>query len=269
MIDGVVSNVWQELLRKGEALEDLVRAAEESGLRFVELRQTCLGDYESTDLVPDAVRLRALREQFPGVTLTLALNVPFLGGDLDSAGDLLTAGVEAAEALAGNGGAHLRLVDLCATGEVEIDAQTVDRLVQLAGRLAEKGGVLALENSLHPWAPLLSLFARVRERLGEREECLCICLDPCNVHVQGERGLGEADFPEELRALDLSMFHIKQSRQGILLPVVEEGDVDWARQLRRLHEIGFDGPVLLEIAPSADAWDAIERSRDYLARLEA
>ena len=215
---------------------------------------------------PSAVRPK----RFPEMTLTLALCVPFMSGDLDLESELITSGIAAAETLAGPSGAHLRLVGLSSptgtgTGATE---GAVEALVSLALRLGERNGVLALENAIHPWDQLLPLFQEGRGTLQSRKTCLQLCLDPCNVHLHDPAG-ADPEVPEGLQATDLSMVHIKQSGNGRVLPVVEEGDVDWSFALRRLRGIGFSGPLLLEIAPSMEVWEQVERSVQFLDGLEA
>ena len=46
MIFGAITNSWRHQLQTTD-LKDLVAKAEVSGARHIELRQTCLGDYET------------------------------------------------------------------------------------------------------------------------------------------------------------------------------------------------------------------------------
>ena len=44
---GIVSNCWKIQLDRGQTLDVLIEQAVRQGLRAVELRQGCLGEYES------------------------------------------------------------------------------------------------------------------------------------------------------------------------------------------------------------------------------
>ena len=59
MIDGIVSNCFRTQLDSGTALEDLLGEASRRGYRAIELRQGCLGEFETTDRQPIAGHLSA------------------------------------------------------------------------------------------------------------------------------------------------------------------------------------------------------------------
>ena len=79
---GLVSNVWNVQLARGEDLGDLVGAAAQRGYRVIELRQKSLGRYESPDTaLPDVSALGALAAEFPSLHFVAAYEVPFLDPD--------------------------------------------------------------------------------------------------------------------------------------------------------------------------------------------
>ena len=65
----------------------------------------------------------------------------------------------------------------------------------------------------------------------------------------------------------LSMMHLKQRRDGSIVPAICEGDVDWAAELEAVKQINYCGPFLFEIAPHENVWEYLEGSRVYLERL--
>ena len=110
---------------------------------------------------------------------------------------------------------------------------------------------------------VVATFRRARTLLGDRRGQLRLCYDPCNL-------LFAADAPDlneataALAADELSMLHGKQRRSGSVLVDVGEGDVNWSAQFALLAQAGYDGPVLLEVAPHKEVWANLERSRRYL-----
>jgi sugar phosphate isomerase/epimerase len=266
---GIVSNCWRAQLEEGVPLDELLAEADALGYRRVELRQGCLGTYETPGdggPCPDAVALRALPVRFPRLRFNLALALPYLGGSVTPETPLYQAGLRGAVAVGRPGIAHLRLVDpetapeaLTSACESEIAA----RLTALATACAAQGAILSVENARQPWAAFRRIFDRARGQLGTDAGALGLCYDPCNL-------LGAADRPDpqgvtaRLCADDVALFHFKQSDAGALLPVVGPGEVDWPGQLAALRAIGYTGPQLFEIPPGPEIWERLEQSRRYL-----
>jgi len=76
MIFGAITNSWRHQLQTTD-LKDLVAKAEAFGARHIELRQTCLGDYETgegDEWRPVVTRLRALVDASPDLGFNLAVS---------------------------------------------------------------------------------------------------------------------------------------------------------------------------------------------------
>ena len=78
MIPGAISNSWR-LQLNDQDLAELVEQAREQGAEHVELRQTCLGEYETgegDEWRPVFPKMQALVDQFPQLTFDLAMAMP-------------------------------------------------------------------------------------------------------------------------------------------------------------------------------------------------
>jgi len=270
VILGLVSNCWRRQLAEGAALETLIAEASRRGYRAIELRQTCLGRYETAgDYLPLADALAELPGQFPEIRFNVAVCVPFMNPEPASDDPVRRAGKWAAQAVSGEFPPHLRLVDLMTTGRQLQDAapaaigNTIARLVR---SLVEIGGFLSVENSLQPWQPFREAWNCARRQLGSDAARLRLCFDPCNLLLPDD-GTDPAGVTASLSADELSMVHFKQRRDGRFLPTVSDGDVDWRAQLAILKQHRYTGPGLFEIEPHKNIWDHLDESRDYLARL--
>jgi len=261
---GIVSNCWQWRLDDGESLDTLIARAVDEGYGAIELRQGSLGQYETgPECRPLPESLARLVDQFPGVQFDLALAYPCFAPDGDGSDELFQAGRAAAVSLAGGGMPHLRLVD------PETDATTVDphQAAETVGRLvAELGrvdGMLSIEHSRQAWTWFRRVFELARDRAGERGGRLKICFDPCNLLVAGD---DPAEVTASLSAADISMIHLKQRRNGLHYPAVADGEVDWTAVAAAINLLGFDGPMLFEIAAHENIWEFLDGSCAYLAR---
>lgn len=270
MILGLVSNCWHVQLAQGVPLEALLAKAVDFGCRAVELRQGALGEYETgTEPLPDAERLAVLPERFPGLQFNVAVQMPFLGLDVTLEHPVFGAGWSAAQAVAGDSEPHLRLVDLTTTGHrlAGITWESAGRsLANLARAVLEEGGHLSVEHARQPWTLFQEALHYARRQLGDDADRLRLCYDPCNLLLAGET-IDPADVTAALRIDEMAMVHVKQSRDGTVLPIVCDGDVDWAAQITALQEKEYDGPVLFEVASHADVWTHLEDSAAYLERL--
>lgn len=266
---GIVSNCWQRQLAQGEALEALIEQAARLGYALVELRQTCLGRFETAaEHRPQAGALAELPQRFPEMEFNLALAFPFFHPSTSPDAPLFQAGIEAAEALAGKFTCHLRLVDLATAIEDPSPAMIEDsarNLVELARRLARRQGRLSLENARQPWSVSKAVFARARELLGTDAACLRLCYDAVNLLDAADRP-DPAKAVRSLHAAEISMVHFKQRRNGAALPALGEGDIAWQDQLDALSNMEYQGPGLFELPPHDQFWDHLQQSREYLAR---
>lgn len=267
---GIVSNCWRRQLADGDALDDLLEEAVRRGYRSVELRQGCLGAYETQGShVPRADSLARLPSRFSSLRHTIAVACPFLSGRLRPESDLFRAACAGATAVAGPRSPLLRLVDpQTSTEELlasEVEA-VADHLAALVAPLAEVDGVLAVEAAMQSWDAFRSVFDAARKVLGSNDWRLQLCHDPCNL-VAANRVADVEPVTARLDPLDVAMVHLKQrvgeQPQTVLCP----GDVDWSGQVAALNSIGYDGPRLFEVEPHLEIWDSLGESVRYLRSL--
>lgn len=260
---GIVTNCWKCDLDQGVPLEELLVQAVEYGLVAIELRQTALGGFESVDdFLPDVQRLGRLTEQFPGCCFDYAMSLSFLSGEITEAADRVSLGRDAAVAVAGTGVPHLRLVDLVSSEEqvTACESATVRELAELTRAMDQAGGVLSVENCRQPWDDLFRVVRRTREELGSVGEKLKICFDPANFRLSEEAG-DSLQALAQLQVSDLSMVHLKQVKEAVVLQDLVSGEVDWAAQLSQLHQLQYQGPFLFEMAPGPDWRPRLEAAR--------
>src|SRR6476620_5966830 len=101
MILGIVSNCWRLQLAERVPLELLVEKAQREGYRAIELRQGCLGEFETAgDHLPIAECLANLPSKFPHIQFNIAIAFPFFN-PFECDALLFAAGLDAAVALAG------------------------------------------------------------------------------------------------------------------------------------------------------------------------
>ncbi len=262
MILGIVSNCWKVQLDNGTDVDHLIEEAQKRGYKHVELRQMCLGKYESGEgNVPNAAALAQLREKFPDMGFNVAIALPFMGGGLTPENEAFAAGLKAAVALNPEK-PNMRLVDLTTT--------EVDNLEQVAASVAELGwacvarkGTLSLENARQPWSALREVFALARTRMRDAATSLRFCYDPCNLLNAPDKP-DPQEVTQQMFAANIGVFHFKQSKRGRMLLTVADGDVDWHAQIAALQRKGYHGPALFEIPPHKDIWRNLQKSRAYV-----
>jgi len=266
LILGLVSNCWRKQLQANTPLEDLIAEAVHRGFGAVELRQTCLGEFETkTECIPDAEMLARLPSQFGHMHFNVAMALPFLSPEVNPAGSVFQAGLSAALGVSGRFTPHLRLVDLTThiaeMDMLEIDAATT-AMVALADAAAEAGVELSVENSIQPWNRFRKIINRVLSqcRNGSRFR---LCYDPANLLLQPDP-ISPGEVTRSLKAHELSMVHFKQRAKEGFLDSLRDGDIDWSEQLGALAQMEFCGPALFEIESSSNIWQCLDASRQYL-----
>ena len=269
MIYGAITNSWR-LQLESQGLGELVAQAEAAGARHIELRQTCLGDYESGEgdaWRPDTPGLAALAEDFPGLGFNLAMAFPCLSRRSDPRGEQFQAALEAARAV-GRSLPHLRLVDPAGpASEWRSAADIPDEalgVADLASEAARQGVILSMENSGQPVRAMALLVERAAASMDPGDAAfLGLCPDPTNQL----RSYPRPDPLDDLEALPrdvIKIVHFKQTRGGQPHPSVADGDLDCRRMSAILAAKGYDGPAVMEIPPSPTVFDNLRASFSYL-----
>ena len=267
---GLVSNVWNVQLARGEDLGDLIGTAARRGYRVIELRQQSLGRYESPDTaLPNVKALGTLAERFPNLHFVAAYVVPFLDPETTPDEPYFAAAAAVARAVANGCPPHVRLVDLSTSPEQAAAwgaAASGRTIARLARALAADGGILSVENSRQPWPLLAAAIDAARTELGRGGDRLRVCFDPCNFAATGDP-TDPADVYAALTPEQVGMLHFKQRRAGKLDVTVGVGEVDWPRLVplivaRRLFRQG-----LFEMASDLRLWEHLAHSSAYLRRL--
>lgn len=269
MIPGAISNSWR-LRLNDQDLAELVEQAREQGAEHVELRQTCLGEYETgegDEWRPVFPKMQALVDQFPQLTFDLAMAMPCLTRRIDAKGGLFQAALSGAK-LVGGGSPHLRTVDPGATGDPwqtpDDIPETALGLVELTREAARQGVILSMENSGQPLSSMAMLVNEIRSRLTPEEgQYLGLCPDPTN---QLRRFPG-TDPLAELDGLPLDMIkivHFKQARGGDAHPTVDTGDLDCGAMRDVLDAKGYTGQAIMEIPPHQDVFENLSASYKFL-----
>jgi len=271
---GLVSNCWKVQLDAGVRLTELVEQAANEGFRFVELRQGCLGDCEdSASRLPFPHMLKELAERFPEITFDLAVELPVFSESIETASATLETMLQSAKALSAHGHpAHIRIVDLVSktvpgtrpdddsAGSRFCLQDAVDSLSKLKTELPT--GIVSVEHSFQPWTAFQTLF-EVANSSGTNVQ---LCYDPCNLWLADDGD--EADEITARLPVDwLSMVHLKQRVDSSVSCRLEQGKVNWPRQLSLLNNARYTGPFLFETTPSEDVWECLRDSRDYLASI--
>jgi sugar phosphate isomerase/epimerase len=269
MIFGAITNSWRQQL-EGQDLAVLVQEAQDCGARHIELRQTCLGQYEHGEgehWRPVLSRLETLVQAFPTLSFDLAMAWPCLTRHTDPAGEPFQAALQGAK-LVGRPSPHLRLVDPAAferpwetPADIPHEALSV---ADLAREAARQGVILSMENSGQPIRSMALVVREARARLTpDAGQYLGLCPDPTNQL----RRYPESDPLAELAALPVDMIkivHFKQARNGRAHPSVDTGDLDCARMLHILEAKGFQGPAIMEIPPDERVFNHLASSFAFL-----
>ena len=262
---GIVSNCWKHQLDEGVSLANCLDQATKYGLVAIELRQTALGDLESTDrYFPSVERLKEVTDSYPDLCFDYAMGLSFLSGAITREADLVEQACQAAVAVSGAARPHLRLVDLATTAAAmgEHEENVVRELVGLVREMNELGGLLSVENCRQPWSDLWRIVQRSRDQLGALGDQLKICFDPANFGFSTESG-NSLEALSQLKNDDLSMVHLKQIKEGVVLRELVAGEVDWRVHLEQLQQISYQGPCLFEMAPGPDCWLQLDAAKSF------
>jgi sugar phosphate isomerase/epimerase len=269
MIFGAITNSWRRQL-DGHDLAALISEAQARGARHIELRQTCLGDYERGEgeqWRPVLSRLEALVQKFPGLSFDLAMAWPCLTKKTDPVGEQFQAALQGAK-LVGGQTPHLRLVDPASfdhswEGPEDIPNEALG-VADLGREAARQGIILSMENSGQPIRSMALLVREARARLTPEEgKYLGLCPDPTNQL----RRFPDSDPLAELQALPadvIKIVHFKQARDGRAHPTVDDGDLDCSRMVQILEARGFHGPAIMEIPPDELVFDHLASSFAFL-----
>jgi sugar phosphate isomerase/epimerase len=269
MIVGAITNSWRRQL-DGHDLAVLINEAQTRGARHIELRQTCLGDYErgeGEDWRPVLSRLEGLVREFPGLSFDLAMAWPCLTRKTDPSGEAFQAALRGAK-LVGGQRPHLRLVDPAPFDHpwerpTDIPEEALG-VADLAHEAARQGVILSMENSGQPIRSMALLVREARARLTPEEgSYLGLCPDPTNQL----RRYPDSDPLAELEALPadvIKIVHFKQARGGKAHPTVDAGDLDCGRMVRILAAKGFQGPAIMEIPPDERVFEHLASSFAFL-----
>jgi sugar phosphate isomerase/epimerase len=269
MIFGAITNSWRQQLAERD-LTALVKEAEARGARHIELRQTCLGAFESGEgdtWRPVLSNLQTLVEQFPGLSFDLAMAWPCLTQKPDPSGEQFQAALHGAK-LVGGDTPHLRIVDPSVFDHAwekleDLPAEALG-VADLAREAARQRVILSMENSGQPIRSMALLVREARARLSAEEGgFLGLCPDPTNQL----RRYPDSDPIAELDALPLDMIkivHFKQARDGRPYPAVDTGDLDCVRMLKVLEDKGYQGPAIMEIPPHERVFENLSSSFAFL-----
>ena len=273
MIVGAITNSWVEQLAYTD-LPRLVERVRRRGAQHVELRQGLLSEYEAgsgADWRPDVERMARLARTFPLLTFNLAIAYPCLTTRAEPDSPVFQASLEAARVLGSSGRPRLRMVDPARfdapweTGE-DLPQEALG-IADLARESARHGVSLFIENSGQPIRSMELLVREARARLSPEEAgCLGLCVDAANSLRCDPSGDPVSEM-EGVPGDAILMVHFKQTRSGKPHPSVDDGDLDFRRQMTVLEAKGYDGPVVLEIPPGEGVFDSFVDSVRYLEGL--
>lgn len=250
------------------------------------------------DWLPVLPKLQEIADAYPQLTFNLAVSFKIYASAavvVEPQGEQMALAIEAAKvlgrpptplpedwaAVCSYCGPHLRIVDPARFGsagaweswesEDDVPADTVNHILAIATRVIVENGVrLSIENSGQPFRSMGALLARVRSLLPQPHAAeLGLCFDPTNPVMSGLDENGR-DPLSELAALPADMLmlaHFKQCVNRSMIPVIDDGDVDFARYLAVLTRASFCGPLVFEIPPHPESVENLRISFDYIRRL--
>ncbi|MDP1989873.1 MAG: hypothetical protein Q8K00_02525 [Syntrophales bacterium] len=294
---GVVSNIWAKRLSAGDRFEDLLLRFGKEGFSDIEIRDgdylrnsefgVFLNEIErisepypaaawkgvcealsSGGISAEAIRptdrpfferIRRFKEKTSGITLTYALQHPWMSRPDDvEENDRRIISAKKLAFLLSPSFARMRLVDLSSSKPIDVSVASanLDRYCSLASELPV---IHAVENS-HESA-LLTL--KIATEAG-----FFIAYDEANLFLPGDLIIEAPElFWESLDPRSLVSVHLKQKSADGVLPHLGPGRVDLSGIMSRVRKIAFTGDVLLESAASENPLEAAKMSRDYISGL--
>jgi sugar phosphate isomerase/epimerase len=147
------------------------------------------------------------------------------------------------------------------SGDNNADAarRSVEEIVAMAGRVGVKVALEVIPNALASADALSRFIESDLERLD-----VGVCLDYGHAHLMG----GLADAIEALSG-HIWTTHVHDNdgeHDQHLVPFA--GTIDWDSALMETRKVGYEGPLVLEVADTGDALDVLRRSADARARLQ-
>lgn len=294
MLFGAITNSWREQLNTN-SLTSLVQEAARRGARHVELRQGSLGNCEVGEgpkWRPVLPALQALVDVTPGMSFNLAVAFPCLSTMIDPIGDLFRSALRAAVTV-NPSNPHLRMVDYGPDNIIalmkriqrklrkslgivpyEKTWKTINDLPEealamatLTREAAIQGVTLSIENTSQPIGSLHMLLEVVRNNLaGHEAATVGLCPDVVNQRKRFPETHAESDL-DLLPADMIKIVHLKQTRAGISLPQIGDGDVDYYAILKSLASKGYAGPLIVEIPAHPNAFENLSDSYKYLSEI--
>jgi sugar phosphate isomerase/epimerase len=158
---------------------------------------------------------------------------------------------------------HLGVPRWSATAAVDNSRDAARRSVEALQALAEPLGVrVAVEicpNELSRAGPLVHFVERVVDAAG-----VGICLDTGHAHLDGNLVDAIETASEHLLAVDV---HDNQKRADEhRVPL--DGTIEWPAALTTLEKVGYEGPLMFELAPRGPTRETLSRARRARQRME-
>ncbi len=144
-------------------------------------------------------------------------------------------------------------------GTRKVERRNLARLADLAVPLGVRVAVEVGDNALSKTGPLTYFVEHDLEDVD-----VGICLDFGRAHLDG--GLVDAI---ETSAEHLIASHLHDNRgrtDDHLVPF--EGSIDWPAALTTIQKVGYDGPLVFEVAPRGPTGEMLARLREARVRLE-
>jgi sugar phosphate isomerase/epimerase len=269
---GAITNSWRNQLGESD-LSELIKLVSDEGAQHIELRQTCLGTYESGEGLDWELNMDGIAKivaSFPNLKFNLAVASTCLTTKIDPKGKFFQGALAGAK-LVGKDNPHLRTVDPSAdvadwSTPEEISPDSM-QLVDLVKEAASQGVVISIENSGLTISAMHVLVNAVRAQLKPEEKIyIGICPDPTNQL----RRHPDSDPLKDLNDLELDMIklvHYKQAQSGTALPIVTDGDIDCDEMVNILDAKGYGGMGILEIPSDDNVIDNFKISMNYLKNI--
>lgn len=158
---------------------------------------------------------------------------------------------------------HLGLPDALKPGSGENSRDAARRSVEALHAIAERAGVrLALEvipNALSTPDALVSLIENDLEGLN-----VGVCMDVGHAHIMGD--VNDAIESCSGHIVTTHLHDNGKRSDDHLAP--GEGNIDWPATLMELQKVGYDGPLMFEVANTSNAKTVLEKAQKARRRFE-